>query len=126
MTGAAKRVVLETLGWTLLVLGVAALFLPGPGLLGMFAGLALLSQRLRALGPRPRAALQARLQLDQQKLVGLARALAAISPLATVARGYAILRHPDGRLLRSATDASPGEVLDAQLVDGELRLRVER
>ena len=45
MTGAAKRVVLETLGWVLLVLGVAAIFLPGPGLLGIFAGLALLSQQ---------------------------------------------------------------------------------
>lgn len=45
MTGAAKRVVLETLGWVLLLLGVAAIFLPGPGLLGIFAGLALLSQQ---------------------------------------------------------------------------------
>lgn len=41
---AAKRIVLETLGWTLLVAGLAMLFLPGPGLLGAFAGLALLSQ----------------------------------------------------------------------------------
>jgi cell division protein FtsL len=45
VTGAAKRVVLESLGWLLLVLGVAAVFLPGPGLLGIFAGLALLSQQ---------------------------------------------------------------------------------
>jgi hypothetical protein len=37
--------VLESLGWLLLVLGVAAVFLPGPGLLGIFAGLALLSQQ---------------------------------------------------------------------------------
>ncbi len=44
-TGAAKRLVLETLGWVLLLAGVAALFLPGPGLLGIFAGLALLSQQ---------------------------------------------------------------------------------
>ncbi|MCW2834381.1 MAG: hypothetical protein JWN68_2334 [Nocardioides sp.] len=44
-TGAAKRVVLETLGWVLLLAGVAAIFLPGPGLLGIFAGLALLSQQ---------------------------------------------------------------------------------
>jgi hypothetical protein len=43
--GAAKRLVLETLGWVLLVAGVAAIFLPGPGLLGIFAGLALLSQQ---------------------------------------------------------------------------------
>lgn len=45
MTGAAKRIVLETLGWVLLLLGVAAIFLPGPGLLGIFAGLALLSHQ---------------------------------------------------------------------------------
>jgi hypothetical protein len=44
-TGAAKRIVLETLGWVLLLAGVAAIFLPGPGLLGIFAGLALLSQQ---------------------------------------------------------------------------------
>lgn len=44
MAGAAKRVVLEVLGWTLLLLGIAAIFLPGPGLLGIFAGLALLSR----------------------------------------------------------------------------------
>ena len=44
-SGAAKRVVLETLGWVLLLAGVAAIFLPGPGLLGIFAGLALLSQQ---------------------------------------------------------------------------------
>ena len=30
---AARRLALETLGWTLVMLGVAALFLPGPGLL---------------------------------------------------------------------------------------------
>jgi len=43
--GAVKRVVLETAGWLLLVVGIAALVLPGPGLLGVFAGLALLSQQ---------------------------------------------------------------------------------
>ncbi len=43
--GTAKRVVLETAGWLLLVVGIAALVLPGPGLLGVFAGLALLSQQ---------------------------------------------------------------------------------
>ena len=43
--GAAKRIVLESAGWILLLAGVAAIFLPGPGLLGIFAGLALLSQQ---------------------------------------------------------------------------------
>ena len=44
MRRAAKRVALETVGWVLVVAGVAALVLPGPGLLMLFAGLAILSQ----------------------------------------------------------------------------------
>jgi hypothetical protein len=60
---AAKRIVLETLGWLLVVGGVAALVLPGPGLLGLFAGLALLSQQYewaeRRLAPVKKKALEA-------------------------------------------------------------------
>ena len=41
----AKRIVLEVVGWTLVVAGIAALVLPGPGLLLLFAGLAVLSQQ---------------------------------------------------------------------------------
>lgn len=39
-----RRVLLEALGWILVVAGVAALVLPGPGLLMIFAGLVILSQ----------------------------------------------------------------------------------
>jgi hypothetical protein len=63
MKTAARRVVLETLGWVLVVAGIAALVLPGPGLLGIFAGLALLSQQYewaeRRLEPVKEKALQA-------------------------------------------------------------------
>jgi hypothetical protein len=45
MRGAAKRVTLEVLGWTLVVAGIAGLVLPGPGLLMLFGGLAVLSQQ---------------------------------------------------------------------------------
>ena len=36
---------LESIGWLLIVAGIAALILPGPGLLMLFAGLVLLSQQ---------------------------------------------------------------------------------
>jgi hypothetical protein len=42
---AARRVLLEVLGWLLIVGGIAALVLPGPGLLMLFGGLAVLSQQ---------------------------------------------------------------------------------
>lgn len=58
-----KRIALEVTGWTLVALGVAALVLPGPGLLLLFAGLAVLSQQYewaeRRLRPVERAAKEA-------------------------------------------------------------------
>ena len=43
---------------------------------------------------RPQSAIARRLGNDALRLRGLARSLEAVSPLATVARGYAILQHP--------------------------------
>ena len=84
-----------------------------------------LRDRLLALGGRPQALLAQRLRHDALHLRGLARSLHAVSPLATVARGYAILQHDDGRLVRGITDAAPGDSVQARLRDGRLRLRVE-
>lgn len=86
--------------------------------------LATLQQRLRAL--HPQAAMQRRLQHDQLRLRSLARSLEAVSPLATVARGYAIVtRTADGSVVRSAAEVSAGERLRAQLADGSIEVRVE-
>jgi hypothetical protein len=45
MKAAAKRLALEIVGWALVIGGIAALVLPGPGLLMLFGGLAVLSQQ---------------------------------------------------------------------------------
>ncbi|HWG11060.1 MAG TPA: exodeoxyribonuclease VII large subunit [Rhodanobacteraceae bacterium] len=63
-------------------------------------------------------------QRDAQRVATLARALQAISPLATLERGYAILFDEKGQALRSARDVSPGTELTARLHDGDLPLRV--
>ena len=84
-----------------------------------------LRERLIAVASRPQAAIGRRLANDAMRLRGLARSLQAVSPLATVARGYAILQQPDGRVVRSVLDAATGDVLDARLGDGSLRVRVE-
>ncbi len=45
-SGAAlRRLLLEILGWVLVVAGIAALILPGPGLLMLFGGLAILAKQ---------------------------------------------------------------------------------
>ncbi|MFC3552446.1 exodeoxyribonuclease VII large subunit [Lysobacter cavernae] len=86
--------------------------------------IARLRERLATLALRPQAAIVRRLGHQALHLRGLARSLEAVSPLATVARGYSILRHDDGRIVRSVLDAAPGDRLDARLVDGSLRVRV--
>lgn len=51
--------------------------------------------------------------------------LVALSPLRVLERGYALVYGPDGRLLRSAAAAAPGERIVARLAEGSLRARVE-
>ena len=86
-----------------------------------------LAAKLAALAPRANAAMGRQLQRDTLRLQGLARSLEAVSPLATVARGYSILtRAEDGALVRSADQVQPGEPLRARLAEGELEVRVER
>lgn len=87
--------------------------------------LATLRARLAALALRPQAGIARRLQQQALHLRALARSLEAVSPLATVARGYAILLREDGTVVRSVDDAATGDKLDARLPDGRLRLRVE-
>ncbi|MFL6593772.1 MAG: exodeoxyribonuclease VII large subunit [Luteimonas sp.] len=87
--------------------------------------LARLRERLVAIAPRPQAATARRLAREAMRLRGLARTLHSVSPLATVARGYAILQQPDGRVVRSVLDASPGDRLDARLSDGSLSVQVQ-
>lgn len=87
--------------------------------------LAILRARLVALALRPQAGIARRLQQRTLHLRALARSLEAISPLATVARGYAILQREDGRIVRNVGDAAVGDRLDARVSDGRLRVRVE-
>jgi exodeoxyribonuclease VII large subunit len=55
-----------------------------------------------------------------------ARALGALSPFATLKRGYAIVRRGDGSVVRTATEQSEGDQLDVRLARGGLDVRVER
>jgi len=66
--------------------------------------------------------------LQRQRLRSglLARTLSAVSPLATLGRGYAILLDADsGSVVARASEARQGQALRARLVDGELKLRCE-
>ncbi|MFN3883685.1 MAG: exodeoxyribonuclease VII large subunit [Rhodocyclaceae bacterium] len=96
-------------------------------------------QRLEALGHRLRAALQRRLTqqvrlvplehrlrqaihdrlaLSQKRLSHCQGALAGLSPLATLARGYSIVRTTGGAIVRDAALLTPGQRVELQFARG--------
>ncbi|GAB1595519.1 exodeoxyribonuclease VII large subunit [Lysobacter claricitrinus] len=87
--------------------------------------LARLRERVAAVSNRPQAAIARRLAHEALRLRGIARSLEAVSPLATVARGYSILRRGDGAIVRDIADVATGDAITARVRDGELGMRVE-
>ncbi|MEW9570194.1 exodeoxyribonuclease VII large subunit [Rhodanobacter sp. Si-c] len=88
--------------------------------------LPLLRQRLTAQSQRLRQAIVRTLEHERQALQQASRTLHAVSPLATLERGYAILFDAEGKVLRSVLGVESGAGLRARLVDGELTVRVEK
>lgn len=88
--------------------------------------LPLLRHRLAEFAQRLRHSIDRRLERERLTLQQSARALHAVSPLATLERGYAILFDAEGRVLRSAQGVETGVALRARLADGELALRVDK
>jgi exodeoxyribonuclease VII large subunit len=79
----------------------------------------------RATARRLGNAMQAALTTRRQALAVNSRALNAISPLATLERGYAIVSRPGGDILRDAKDVKAGEQINARLGKGQLRCTVD-
>lgn len=85
-----------------------------------------LQARNGELEHRLRTAMHHLLQARGGRLAGTLRALDAVSPLATLARGYAIVtRASDGRLVHAASEVAIGGEVDTRLGRGRLRCRIE-
>jgi exodeoxyribonuclease VII large subunit len=81
--------------------------------------------REASLSARLAAAQAQLLRRARDRLVPLVRTLNAVSPLATLDRGYAIASRPDGTILRDAAEAPPGTSIEVRLATGHLRAKVE-
>jgi exodeoxyribonuclease VII large subunit len=79
------------------------------------------SELTRRLG----AALARLRERRREQLGSTLRALDAVSPLATLARGYAIVERQGGGVLRNSREIVPGDRVQARLSRGRLLCRVE-
>jgi exodeoxyribonuclease VII large subunit len=81
-------------------------------------------QDLLALQRRAAQALRALLSLQRQRLATQSQALQAISPLATLARGYSLTTDASGHVLTSVDGIRPGATIETRLATGSLRSTV--
>jgi exodeoxyribonuclease VII large subunit len=86
-----------------------------------------LCARAATLRQRLDSAMSGSLNALEQRLAIAARTLNAVSPLATLARGFAVVRRADdGVLLRDVADAPAGTEIEARLAQGRLRATVKQ
>jgi exodeoxyribonuclease VII large subunit len=89
------------------------------------ARLANARQRADDLLARAAVAMTHRLALERERWNGLAQALNGVSPLAVLSRGYAVVSHPDGKVVRKASEVKSGDPLRVRVSEGEFGVEVQ-
>ena len=84
-----------------------------------------LHQTVDTLDLTCRSAVGRKFSDHENRLHTLAQRLDALSPLATLKRGYSISRKADGEVLTAAEQVSIGDRIEVQLAQGHLACRVE-
>jgi exodeoxyribonuclease VII large subunit len=69
---------------------------------------------------RVRRSLENRLESAGADIAQTRARVRALSPLATLQRGYAVVQHASGPVVRRAEDVKPGETLRIRLAEGEI------
>jgi len=85
-----------------------------------------MEERVGRTGDRLVSAVERRLEVVSYQLSVASGRLDALSPLGTLARGFAVPRDGTGRVLRRAADFYPGDPFVLRVVDGSVNARVEK
>ena len=96
------------------------------GHLGPQARLAGYRQQIDGLSGRLGQAIGRSLERESGRLATATAKLATVGPMATLARGYAIVRRADGAIVRSVGQVEVGDRLTVQVDDGEFGVEVNQ
>lgn len=80
-------------------------------------------QELDALTDRARRRVRANLHRADDQIDHLRSQVRALSPLATLERGYAVVQHADGRIVMDRADVEADEVLRVRVARGDFGVR---
>jgi exodeoxyribonuclease VII large subunit len=92
---------------------------------GMLNRLARLRDRLEGAGDGLHECGAGIVTTRRDQIRSAARHLGALSPVAALARGFAVPLTPEGRLLRATDDFVPGALFSLRVRDGQVACRVE-
>jgi exodeoxyribonuclease VII large subunit len=84
------------------------------------------SRRLDVARTSMERLLRQTLEQRGKRLAVASRTLDAVSPLATLERGYAIVTDSKGTVITNAQDVRAGQIINARLTQGSVRARIER
>jgi exodeoxyribonuclease VII large subunit len=82
-------------------------------------------QRMDELARRMQSSLAYRIKIDAERLKGIDQRLSALSPLAVLSRGYAVVTLKDGTLLKKQDQVQGGDDLSIRIADGTINARVK-
>ncbi len=86
-----------------------------------------LQQRLDDTAALLQARMEHILSLRIERLKGLALRLHSLSPLLTIARGFAVVRRePDHALVTKTDQVNAGDILTIQVTDGQIHAKVNQ
>lgn len=83
-------------------------------------------EQIGALLDRSRRNLRHRLERADDELEHTRARVLGLSPAATLKRGYAVLQHEDGTVVRTGDELADEEKLRARVAEGEFTVRVQR
>lgn len=83
-------------------------------------------ERLDYLQQRLQQSLTIKLKRDEQKLASLARQLDAFSPLATLGRGYCLVKNRQEQLIKTSRQLSPGDQVKICFAHDHAIARIEK
>jgi exodeoxyribonuclease VII large subunit len=80
---------------------------------------------MRSAGTRLTTSTRAHIEAKRARLAEVAARLHALSPLAVLDRGFALVRKPGGAVVRRAADLAVGDSVDIRLARGQIQARIE-